>query len=158
MSWWLAGIAMRRLRTRAARAALTRAGHAARAAHIPALTAEVESASRVLNTARGAPWLGRGEERLLLLEEVEALLASKALVVDACRYVVRDEGKVGLVGKAPRVVRARPRAGRSLGRETCRGMLSLHGHSARNAPMNRIVPDCGSNWGGFARRSRRWPA
>jgi hypothetical protein len=31
-----------------------------------------------------------GEERLLLLEEVEALLASKALIVDACRHVVRD--------------------------------------------------------------------
>ena len=34
--------------------------------------------------------IGRGEERLLLLEEVEALLASRALVVDACRHVVRD--------------------------------------------------------------------
>ena len=43
----VAGIAMRRLRTRAARAALARAGRAARQAAIPALTAEVESASRV---------------------------------------------------------------------------------------------------------------
>ena len=34
----------------------------------------------------------RGEERPLLLEEVEALLASKALVVDACRHVVRRGG------------------------------------------------------------------
>jgi hypothetical protein len=34
--------------------------------------------------------IARGEERPLLLEEVEALLASKALVVDACRNVVRD--------------------------------------------------------------------
>jgi len=32
----------------------------------------------------------RGEERPLLLGEVEALLASKSLVVDACRYLVRD--------------------------------------------------------------------
>src|SRR6187399_74274 len=45
----LAGIAMRRLHTEAARAAIMRAGHAARAAGIPALTAEVESAARVLD-------------------------------------------------------------------------------------------------------------
>jgi hypothetical protein len=85
----VAGIAMRRLRTKTARAALDRADRAARDADIPALTAEVESASRVLNTP-AARLIARGEERLLLLEDVEALLASKALVVDACRYVVRD--------------------------------------------------------------------
>jgi hypothetical protein len=85
----VAGVAMRRLRTKLARAALARAESAARAADIPALTAEVESASRVLN-APVARLIGRGEERLLLLEDVEALLASNALVVDACRYVVRD--------------------------------------------------------------------
>src|SRR5215831_5088890 len=45
----VAGIAMRRLRTKTAREALTRAGHAARLAGIPALAAEVESASRVLD-------------------------------------------------------------------------------------------------------------
>ena len=89
----VAGIAMRRLRTKTARAALARAERAARQARIPALTAEVESASRVLNTP-AARVVARGEERPLLLEEVEALLASKALVVDACRYVVRDAGKV----------------------------------------------------------------
>ena len=89
----VAGIAMRRLRTKTARAALARAERAARQARIPALTAEVESASRVLNTP-AARVVARGEERPLLLEEVEALLASKALVVDACRYVVRDTGKV----------------------------------------------------------------
>ena len=89
----VAGIAMRRLRTKTARAALARAERAARQARIPALTAEVESASRVLNTP-AARVVARGEERPLLLEEVEALLASKALVVDACRYVVRDTGTV----------------------------------------------------------------
>src|SRR5689334_1779297 len=46
----VAGIAMRRVRTKLARAALARAGRAARHAGIPALTAEVESASRVLDT------------------------------------------------------------------------------------------------------------
>ena len=51
----VAGIAMRRLRTKAARAALARAERAARQAGIPALTAEVESASLRPGHARGAP-------------------------------------------------------------------------------------------------------
>ncbi len=88
----VAGIAMRRLRTKVARAALARAEWAARAADIPALTAEVESASLVLATP-AARQISRGGERVLLLDEVEALLASKALVVDACRYAVCAEGK-----------------------------------------------------------------
>jgi len=85
----VAGIAMRRLRTKAARAALARAERAARLARIPALTAEVESAFLVLNTP-AARLIAGGGERLLLLEEAESLLASKAFVVDACRHVVRD--------------------------------------------------------------------
>jgi DNA-binding winged helix-turn-helix (wHTH) protein len=85
----VAGIAMRRLRTKAARAALARAERAAQHAGIPALTAEIESASLILNTP-AARLIARGEERFLLLEEIEALLTSRALVVDACRYVVRE--------------------------------------------------------------------
>jgi hypothetical protein len=96
----VAGIAMRRLRTKAARAALARAGRAARQARIPALTAEVEAASLVMNTP-AARLIAGGEERLLLLEEVEALLASKAFVVDACRYVVRQESTVVLLATRP---------------------------------------------------------
>jgi hypothetical protein len=96
----VAGIAMRRLRTKAARDALTRAERAARHARIPALTAEVESAFLVLKTP-AARLIASGEERLLLLEEVEALLASKAFVVDACRHVVRDESKVVSLAKRP---------------------------------------------------------
>ncbi len=96
----VAGIAMRRLRTKTARAALARAGRAARDADIPALTAEVESASLVLNTP-AARLIARGGERPLLLEDVEALLASKALVVDACRYVVRDAGSVVSLARRP---------------------------------------------------------
>jgi hypothetical protein len=95
-----AGIAMRRLRTRAARVALERAEHAARQAGIPALMAEVESASLVLNTP-AARLIARGEQRLLLLEEVEALQTSKALIVDACRHVVRDAGSVVSLATRP---------------------------------------------------------
>ena len=85
----VAGIAMRRVRARAARAALVRAAHAARQARIPALTAEVESASRLLD-APAARLLASGDERPLLLGEVEALFVSNAFVVDACRHVVRQ--------------------------------------------------------------------
>jgi DNA-binding transcriptional ArsR family regulator len=87
------GIAIRRLRTKAARVALARAERAARQAGIPALTAEVESAFRLLHIP-AARLIAGDEERPLLLEEVEALLSSEALVVDACRNVVRDSGTV----------------------------------------------------------------
>jgi hypothetical protein len=96
----IAGIAMRRLRTKTARAALARGELAAREAAIPALAAEVESASLLLDTP-AARLIARGKERLLRLEEVEALLASKALVVDACRHVVRDAGTVVSLARRP---------------------------------------------------------
>ena len=96
----VAGIAMRRLRTKTARAALARAESAACLAGIPALTTEVESAALVLNTP-AARLIGRGEERLLRLDEVEALLASKAVVVDACRHVVRDARTVISLARRP---------------------------------------------------------
>jgi len=88
----VAGIAIRRVHTKAARAALARADRAARQARIPALTAEVEGVSLALHTP-AARLIARGEERVLLLEDVEALLASSALVVDACRRVVRNGQK-----------------------------------------------------------------
>ncbi|WP_339481738.1 MULTISPECIES: helix-turn-helix domain-containing protein [unclassified Pseudomonas] len=86
-----AGIAMRRLQTQTARAALERAGQAAQQAGIGALSAEIESAWRLLRTP-AARLIARGEERLLVLEEVQALLAGSALVVDACRYGISGAG------------------------------------------------------------------
>ena len=96
----VAGIAMRRLHTRTARAALARARQAALRARIPALTAEVDNAFLALETP-AARLMAGGEERPLLLEEVEALLASKAFVVDACRHVVRNSGTVISLAKRP---------------------------------------------------------
>jgi hypothetical protein len=95
-----AGIAIRRLRTKIARAALVRAEHAARHARIPALTAEVDSAFLVLHRP-AARLIARGEERPLLLEDVEALQASRTLVVDACRYVVRDRRMTVSLARRP---------------------------------------------------------
>jgi hypothetical protein len=96
----VAGIAIRRLKTKVARAALARAKRAAHHARIPALTAEVECACLVMDTPV-ARLIARGEERLLLLEEVERLWTSKALVVDACRHIVRHANKVISLAKRP---------------------------------------------------------
>jgi len=96
-----AGIALRRTRARAAGAALARARRAAGEAGIPALAAEVERAASLL-TAPAARLIGDGAERPLLLAEVETLLASKALIVDACRHSVRHDG--GSVSLARRPV------------------------------------------------------
>ncbi len=96
----VAGIALRRVRTQTARAALARAKRAARAARIPALTAEVERAALVLRTP-AARLIARGESRLLLLEDVEALFESRALVVDACRHVVRNTREVVSLATRP---------------------------------------------------------
>jgi hypothetical protein len=95
-----AGIALRRLRTNAARGAISRAERAARQAGIPALTAEVASACAVLH-APAARLIARGEERILLLDEVEALLGSNAVVVDACRHVVCDARTVVSLATRP---------------------------------------------------------
>ena len=96
----VAGLAIRRLDTKVAHEALARAMRAASDAHIPALTAEVESAYVVLNTP-AARLIADGEERLLLLKDVEALLASKAFVVDACRHVVRHGNKIVSLATRP---------------------------------------------------------
>lgn len=84
----VAGLAMRRLDTGAARAALVDAEQAARQAGIAALMAEVQSASRTLQ-APAARRIARGRETVLRLPEVEALFASPVLAVDACRNAVR---------------------------------------------------------------------
>ena len=96
----VAGVALRRLQTKAARAALERARQAAQHAGIPALAAEVENAALALNTP-AARLIARGEARLLLLDEIEALLVSKVLVVDACRLVVRDAHNVVSLATRP---------------------------------------------------------
>ena len=86
-----AGVAIRRLQTAAAREAFTRAADAARQAHVPALMTEVEEAAAVLQKP-AARLIAHGAERALLPDDVEALLSTDTLVVDACRHVLRCEG------------------------------------------------------------------
>jgi hypothetical protein len=95
-----AGIAIRRLQTKAAHAALIRAAKAASEVGIPALASEVENAFAVLKTP-AARLITHGGERLILLEEVEGLLSSGALVVDACRNIVRDGNVVVSLATRP---------------------------------------------------------
>ncbi|WP_119389227.1 helix-turn-helix domain-containing protein [Taklimakanibacter lacteus] len=96
----VAGVAMRRIRSHEARDALIRARRAARLAAIPALTAEVESANRLL-ALPAARLIARQHEQPLLLAEVEALLASKTLVIDACRHAVRAGSVVVSLASRP---------------------------------------------------------
>lgn len=95
-----AGIATRRLRIRVARDALAEAQRAAQQAGIPALTAEVESAVRAVATPAARVVAG-GTDRPLLLEEVEVLHTSGALIVDACRLLVRDAAAAVSLARRP---------------------------------------------------------
>ena len=83
-----AEVALRSLRTAPARAALARAHEAAERARVPALLAEVAEARAALDRP-AARRVHAGHEQPLRLDEVEALLASGALVVDACRRGLR---------------------------------------------------------------------
>ncbi|NYT86325.1 helix-turn-helix domain-containing protein [Pollutimonas harenae] len=96
----VAGIAMRRLQAKPAREALLRCRHYAQLANIPALSAEVEQATQTLSkpVARS---LAHGQSRLLLLEDTEALLASEALIIDACRRAVRHREVIIPLARRP---------------------------------------------------------
>jgi hypothetical protein len=83
-----AEVAQRSLRTAPARAALARAHAAAERARVPALLAEVAEARAALDRP-AARRVHAGHEQPLRLDEVETLFASRALVVDACRRVLR---------------------------------------------------------------------
>jgi hypothetical protein len=126
----VAGIAIRRLRTKTARAALARAERAARHAGIPALAAEVEGVSVVLNTP-AARLIAQGKERFLLLDEVEGLVASRALIVDACRLVVREAGTVVSLARRPVLFALARTLGEAWPRDVPRGVLVARAFQAK---------------------------
>ncbi|HEY5301912.1 MAG TPA: hypothetical protein VIJ55_14645 [Acetobacteraceae bacterium] len=168
----VAGIAMRRVQTKPARAALARAERATRLASIPALTAEVESASLVLNTP-AARLIAHGEERPLLLEEIEALLASHALIVDACRHVVRDAGNVVSLATRPVLFALARALGEAWPGDVSRSTLLARAFRARHADEShrarlrveigrlrvalRTLADVNATKQGFALAPRRAP-
>lgn len=86
-----AELALRSLRVEAARAALARAQEAAGRSGVPSLVAEVAEAGAALDRP-AARRFGVDGERALRLDEVAALMASDALVIDACRRGLRAGG------------------------------------------------------------------
>ncbi|MEK9967725.1 MAG: hypothetical protein VW600_01225 [Ferrovibrio sp.] len=95
-----AGIAMRRLHIKAANGALTRAARAAAQANIPALSAEVTSATQLLSIP-AARLISSSQEKPLRLADVETLFATDAIVVDACRHAVRSHQTVVALARRP---------------------------------------------------------
>jgi tetratricopeptide (TPR) repeat protein len=83
-----AELALRSLRTEPAQQALARANDAAERARVPALLAEVAEARAALDRP-AARRLGNGGEQAVRLDEIAELVASGALIVDACRRGVR---------------------------------------------------------------------
>jgi hypothetical protein len=128
----LAGIAMRRIRARAARAALDRARVAARRAGIPALTAEVETAAATLS-APAARLIARGGERTLRLDQVEALLDSGALIIDACRNAVRQKDRIVPLSRRPVLFALARALGEAWPQDVPRAVLLARAFGARFA-------------------------
>ncbi|HTV18675.1 MAG TPA: helix-turn-helix domain-containing protein [Polyangiaceae bacterium] len=95
-----ASVALRTLESRAALAAIERAERAARRAGIPALLAEVEAAQHALEIP-AARRISAESEAMLRLADVEALLASSAFIVDACRRAVRCADVVVSLARRP---------------------------------------------------------
>jgi tetratricopeptide (TPR) repeat protein len=93
-------IALRRGHTAPARAALARARAAADRSGIDPLCAEVERAERTL-ALPAARLIAGGEERPLVLAEVETVLASQHLIVDACRRAARWEQREVRLARRP---------------------------------------------------------
>ena len=102
--------------------------------------AEVESAALALDTP-AARLIVRGRERLLRLDDIETLLSSKALVVDACRHVICHSGKVISLETRP-VLFALARALAEAWPGDVPGLRCSRARSALNTPMNRIAHGC----------------
>ncbi len=95
-----ADVALRRALAGEARQALDRARAAAQRTGIPMLLAEIEHSTRAL-TVPAARLLGGGAERLLTLDEVEQVLGSADVVVDACRRCVRAGDRMLPLARRP---------------------------------------------------------
>jgi len=95
-----ADVALRRMRITDAKTALSHAREAAVCARIAALLAEVDSAVAAMQ-APVARHVRPGHDELLCLEQVEAWYKSGALIIDACRRVVRCREERVSLAKRP---------------------------------------------------------
>ena len=105
---------------------------AAHRAGIAGLAAEVESTAKLLATP-AARLIARGQQRPLLLDEVEALMASKALVVDACRYVVRDSRTTVSLTRRPVLFALARALGEAWPQDASRGTLIARAFRGKHA-------------------------
>jgi hypothetical protein len=95
--------------------------------------AEVEHAARVLK-APAARLVVRGVERRIGLEGVEALFASRALmIVDACRHAVRDARSVVPLARRPVLFALARALAEAWPADVPRGTLIEHTFRARHA-------------------------
>ncbi len=123
-------IALRRGRAAPASAALARAHAAADRSGIAPLCAEVERAEQSL-ALPAARLIVRGSERLLVLAEVETLLASQHLIVDACRRVARSEAREVRFARRPVLFALLRALAEAWPGEATREMLCAHAFRAR---------------------------
>src|SRR5262249_26787278 len=123
-----------------------------------------------LNTP-AARLIAKGDERLLLLEDVEALLASKALVVDACRHVVRDARTIISLATRPMLFGLARALGEAWPRDVSRATLIAGALGVKQADESnrarlrvevgrlraalRTLADIGATRNGFALAPRR---
>ena len=84
-----ADIAARHMRITSARQALTQAANNAIKSNIAALSAEIESFRENLD-AQAVRLTRDGKSELMPIDSVETILTSDALVVDACRHLLRQ--------------------------------------------------------------------
>ncbi|MDP0927786.1 HTH domain-containing protein [Paracoccus onubensis] len=131
--YWLvaAGIAMRRIRTGEARAALNRAARAAQETGIAALVAEVAQA-RAAFDAPAAQLIENGGDRLLSLAKVEALISTDMLLVDICRNVLRCGTTVIPLAGRPVLLALLRKLAEAWPRDATREALLLHAFRARH--------------------------
>ncbi|MDG2521886.1 helix-turn-helix domain-containing protein [Caulobacter segnis] len=128
----VAALEVRRLRARAALEAVARAEAAARQARSSVLLAEAEHAREGL-LRPAANLVRHGQGRAATLEEVEALLTTDAIVVDACRRVVQGGGaSVSLAARPVLMALARGLA-KAWPREATRSELLITAFGARQA-------------------------
>lgn len=131
----LAGVAMRRVRARAAQAALARADAAARRAGIAALAAEIKRAQAELD-APAARLIARGKEQPLVLRNVEALLASNAFIIDACRNLVRVRTRLVRLARRPVLFALARALGEAWPGEVPRDVLLARAFGAKHADQS----------------------
>lgn len=128
----VAGIAIRRLDTEAARSSITRARKAASDAEIASLAAEVDDIDRILEQPV-ARMSGQRGDRNLLLEEVEALLVSNDFILDCCRSTVRSGGRAIGLGSRPVLLALLRSLSEAWPEEVSRDRLVKHAFRAKEA-------------------------